>query len=190
MGPALGSAWARHLEGLLELGFCMFDLFIAMGQASGSGLAWAWVQLRLGWSSEFGGLTHHYIGEPFFIFSHFYGLSVKMSFRTHPPFTLLILHFQKLRGKEEVFFKTSIENEIVFTLQPLYSKVQPMMVHSTLLFFKLGIGFCGLMSMFLSLYFRRKIMCRLALGRGLRSLSPPYCGLPNKHLDDGVEYPP
>ena len=44
--------------------------------------------------------------------------------------------------------------------------------------------------MFLSLYFRRKIMCRLALGRGLRSLSPPYCGLPNKHLDDGVEYPP
>ena len=65
-----------------------------------------------------------------------------------------------------------------------------MMVHSTLLFFKLGIGFCGLMSMFLSLYFRRKIMCRLALGRGLRSLSPPYCGLPNKHLDDGVEYPP
>ena len=148
-----------------------------MGQASGS-------------SSEFGGSTHHYIGEPFFIFSHFYGLSVKMSFRTHPPFTLLILHFQKLRGKEEVFFKTSIENEIVFTLQPLYSKVLPMMVHSTLLFFKLGIGFCGLMSMFLSLYFRRKIMCRLALGRGLRSLSPPYCGLPNKHLDDGVEYPP
>ena len=72
---------------------------------------------------------------------------------------------------------------------PLYSKVQPMMVHSTLLFFKLGIGFCGLMSMFLSLYFRRKIMCRLALGRGLRSLSPPYCGLPNKHLDNfsGVE---
>ena len=177
MGRAWGLAWARHLEGLLELEFCRLNPSIWMGQASAS-------------SSEFGGLTHHYIGEPFFIFSHFYGLSVKMSFRTHPPFTLLILHFQKLRGKEEVFFKTSIENEIVFTLQPLYSRVQPMMVHSTLLFFKLGIGFCGLMSMFLSLYFRRKIMCRLALGRGLRSLSPPYCGLPNKHLDDGVEYPP
>ena len=48
MGPALGLARAQHLEGLLEVGFCMFDLSIGMGQASGSGSAWAWAQHRLG----------------------------------------------------------------------------------------------------------------------------------------------
>ena len=52
----------------------------------------------------------------------------------------------------------------------------------------LYIGFWGLMSMFLSQYFRRKIMCQPAGSR--QQCTPPYCGLPNKHLDDGVEYPP
>ena len=67
MGPDIGSARARHLKGLLELGFCMFDLSIGMGQASGSGSAWAWAWRRLGLSSEFGGLTHHYLVVKSFI---------------------------------------------------------------------------------------------------------------------------
>ena len=36
LGP--GSARARHLEGLLELGFCRLDPSIGRGQASGSSL--------------------------------------------------------------------------------------------------------------------------------------------------------
>ena len=56
LGP--GSARARHLEGLLELGFCRLDPSIGWvkPQTQASGL-----RLGFGLSSEFVGSTHHYM---------------------------------------------------------------------------------------------------------------------------------